>query len=81
MIRIPHMNTKLLIVCCIAISLTASSAQYDYVLPPQNYRHWTILKEVCEKKETYGANEYVKGGKVCRWTHVPYWPDNIPPKK
>jgi hypothetical protein len=73
------MYTKLLIAGCIAITLTASSAPYDYVLPPQNYRHWTILKEVCEKKETYGTNEYVKDGKVCRWKHVPYYPYDNPP--
>ena len=74
------MNTKIILVyCVIAISLTASSAPYDYVLPPQNYRHWKILKEVCEKKPTYGANEYVKDGKVCRWTYVPYYPFDKPP--
>lgn len=34
---------------------------------------WAVTvdyKEVCEAKATYGANEYVKNGLVCRWMLV-----------
>lgn len=64
------------------ISIPAASPSEQYILPPQNYRHWTRLQKVCEQgRTTYGANEFVEKGQVCRWALVPYWPDNIPPKK
>ena len=54
-----------------------------YVLPYENYNHWSKLKEVCESRSpingkpvTYSANEYVKSGSgssfiICRWALVP----------
>ena len=42
----------------------------------ENYKHWQKLAKVCEEgRKTYGANEFVENGKVCRWTMVPYWPE------
>lgn len=55
-----------------------------YVLPYENYNHWSKLQEVCESKSsingkpvTYSANEYVKSGSgssfvICRWALVPF---------
>jgi hypothetical protein len=64
------------------VCIPGTSTSKDYVLPPQNYRHWTILKKICESgRSTYGANEFVENGQICRWTFVPYWPDNKPPVK
>jgi hypothetical protein len=45
------------------------------VIPPENNHHWQKLDKVCESgRKTYGANEFVENGKVCRWLLVPYWP-------
>jgi hypothetical protein len=45
------------------------------VIPPLNNHHWQKLEKVCESgRKTYGANEFVENGKVCRWALVPYWP-------
>ena len=44
-------------------------------IAPQDSHHWRKLEKVCETgRKTYGANEFVENGKVCRWTMVPYWP-------
>ena len=57
------------------LALTGSSSD-QYVLPPENYKHWQKLEKVCEEgRKTYGVNEFVEKGKVCRWTFVPYWPE------
>jgi hypothetical protein len=79
-----RMNTTIGIIFSIMILASAGLPQdaSQYILPPQNYRHWTKLQEVCEDgRKTYGANEYIKKEKVCRWTFVPYWPDNTPPRR
>ena len=76
----------IIITVILTITLLAAAApaldQYQYLHPLQNYRHWKQLKEVCESgRKTYGANEYVKNGQVCRWTFVPYYPfDPVAPK-
>jgi len=71
------------IACCFL--LTASS---EYILPKQNYQHWTRVDEICEtrspvngKPVTYGVNEYVKSKSgtsfvICRWGQVPHTPYN-----
>ena len=62
-----------LLIIVLPTSLAASSDQY--LLPIQNYHHWRKLEKVCESgRKTYGANEFVEAGQVCRWTMVPYWP-------
>jgi hypothetical protein len=70
-----------------AVSMMLVGDQYQYVLPNENYKHWTVLAEVCEtrrqigdKPVTYGANEFVKSGSgttfvICRWKYVPYNPN------
>ena len=59
-----------------AILISASSTETQYLAPPENYKHWQKLAKVCEEgRKTYGVNEFVENGKVCRWTFVPYWPD------
>lgn len=58
----------------LAIFVLSGSSSDQYVLPPENYKHWQKLEKVCEEgRKTYGANEFVEKGKVCRWTFVPYW--------
>lgn len=61
-----------------ALSVFLLTASSDFVLPsiaPQDSHHWQKLEKVCETgRKTYGANEFVENGKVCRWTFVPYWP-------
>ena len=55
--------------------LTASSDPYAPIIAPQDSHHWRKLEKVCETdRKTYGANEFVEKGRVCRWTMVPYWP-------
>jgi len=55
--------------------LTASSDPYAPIIAPQDSHHWRKLEKVCEEgRKTYGANEFVENGRVCRWTMVPYWP-------
>ena len=51
-----------ILLALITISLSSSA---------DSYRPWPntelVLKEVCEVgKKTYGANEYIRDGKVCR---------------
>ena len=70
-----------------AVSMMLVGDQYQYVLPIENYKHWTKLAEVCEtrspvdgKPVTYGANEFVISGNgttyvICRWKYVPYTPN------
>ena len=60
----------------IIILITVLPASADqYVSPPQNYRHWQRLDKVCDVgRKTYGANEFLENGQVCRWVLVPYWP-------
>jgi hypothetical protein len=65
------MDTTLAVIFAVAFGMVNTD---QYVLPMQNYRHWTILQEICEKKPTYGSNEYLKNGKVCRWTQVGFYP-------
>lgn len=75
-------TTKIIIAiaCFLAITTSAGTLDtYQYVLPLRNYQHWSKLVEVCEKKDTYGANEHIKNGMVCQWVIVPYWP-KVPPK-
>ena len=70
------MNYKLIILVLGVILVTTSSTESQYIAPPQNYKHWQKLEKVCEEgRKTYGANEFVENGKVCRWTFVPYWPE------
>ena len=55
--------------------LLLSGSSESYVPAPQNYHHWQKLEKVCETgRKTYGANEFLERGRVCRWTLVPYWP-------
>lgn len=55
--------------------LTASSGTLPPTIAPQDSHHWRKLEKVCEEgRKTYGANEFVENGRVCRWTMVPYWP-------
>lgn len=57
----------------LAVTLVSASST-EYISPPQNYKHWQKLEKVCEEgRKTYGVNEFVENGKVCRWTFVPYW--------
>ena len=60
----------------IIILITVLPASADqYVLPPQNYRHWQRLDKICDTgRKTYGTNEFLENGQVCRWVLVPYWP-------
>jgi len=70
------MNYKLLILALGVSAISSSSIDSQYISPPQNYKHWQKLEKVCEEgRKTYGANEFVENGKVCRWTYVPYWPE------
>ena len=70
------MNYKLILIVLGAILISASSTETQYLAPPENYKHWQRLQKVCEEgRKTYGVNEFVENGKVCRWTFVPYWPD------
>lgn len=62
------------IVLALIVTLIPSSGG-EPLHPLQNYRHWQVLAKVCETgRKTYGANEFVQNGQVCRWTMVPYWP-------
>lgn len=74
---------KAITVTFLATALTAvpvTSVHEQYLFPPQNYRHWLKLKKVCVPwRPTYGANEFVEKGQICRWTFVPYWPENTLP--
>ena len=70
------MNYKLLILLLGVVFVSTSSSESQYLFPAQNYKHWQKLEKVCESdRKTYGANEFVENGKVCRWTFVPYWPE------
>lgn len=70
------MNYKLILIVLGAMLISASSTEPQYLSPPENYKHWQKLQKVCEEgRKTYGANEFVENGKVCRWTFVPYWPE------
>lgn len=54
--------------------LLLSGSSESYVSAPQNYHHWQKLEKVCETgRQTYGANEFLENGKICRWAIVPYW--------
>ena len=69
------MNYKLLILLGV-VFVSTSSSESQYLFPTENYKHWQKLGKVCEEgRKTYGANEFVENGKVCRWTFVPYWPE------
>jgi len=70
------MNYKLIILALGVSVVSSSSIESQYISPPINYKHWQKLEKVCEEgRKTYGANEFVENGKVCRWTYVPYWPE------
>jgi hypothetical protein len=59
----------------IILTTVLSAAAGQYISPPQNYHHWRKLEKICETgRKTYGANEFLERGQVCRWTFVPYWP-------
>lgn len=63
-----------LIVLCAGVVINIPASSEQYISPPRNYQHWLRLEKVCEEgRKTYGANEFVENGKVCRWTFVPYW--------
>jgi len=65
----------ILIAALSVLFLTASSDPVAPSIAPQDSHHWQKLEKVCETgRKTYGANEFVENGKVCRWTFVPYWP-------
>ena len=66
---------KIVILLLLALLLVSIPATSDQLIsPPKNYRHWQKLEKVCEEgRKTYGANEFIENGKVCRWTFVPYW--------
>ena len=65
----------ILISALAVVFLTASSDPYAPIIAPQDSHHWRKLEKVCETdRKTYGANEFVEKGRVCRWTMVPYWP-------
>lgn len=67
---------KLAVILFTAFLLTGSNSD-QLISPPQNYKHWQKLEKVCEEwKEKLGVNEFVEKGKICRWTLVPYWPEN-----
>jgi hypothetical protein len=64
------------VLLCIAILISIPATSDQLISPPQNYKHWQKLEKVCEEgRKTYGVNEFVENGKVCRWTFVPYWPE------
>jgi len=70
------MNYRLILIVLGAMLISASSTESQYLAPPENYKHWQKLQKVCEEgRKTYGVNEFVENGKVCRWTFVPYWPE------
>ena len=70
------MNYKLLVLLLGVVFVSTSSSESQYLFPPENYKHGQKLAKVCEEgRKTYGANEFVENGKVCRWTMVPYWPE------
>jgi hypothetical protein len=70
------MNYKLILIVLGVVLVSASSTESQYLAPPENYKHWQKLQKVCEEgRKTYGVNEFVENGKVCRWTFVPYWPE------
>ena len=69
------LKPSILIAVLSVVVLTASSDPYAPVITPQDSHHWRKLEKVCETdRKTYGANEFVEKGRVCRWTMVPYWP-------
>ena len=78
------MYKKILITCVLLFSSimyteNAFCLQPEYlpVLPVRNYKHWQKLEKVCETgRQTYGANEFLENGKICRWMLVSYWPEN-----
>lgn len=56
--------------------LTASSDIPPPSIAPKDSHHWQKLEKICEEgRKTYGANEFVENGRVCRWALVPYWPE------
>jgi hypothetical protein len=70
------MNYKLILLVLGVMLISSSSTESQYIAPPENYKHWQKLQKVCEEgRKTYGVNEFVENGKVCRWTFVPYWPE------
>lgn len=61
----------------VLLSVVAQAEPIVLVLPVRNYQHWQKLEKVCETgRQTYGANEFLENGKICRWTLVSYWPEN-----
>lgn len=69
------LKPRILIAVLSVLILTASTDPLAPVIAPQDSRHWRKLEKVCEEgRKTYGANEFVENGRVCRWTFVPYWP-------
>jgi hypothetical protein len=66
---------RILTIAPLLTLLLLSSSSESYVSAPQNYQHWQKLEKVCETgRQTYGANEFLENGKICRWAIVPYWP-------
>ena len=70
------MNYRLITLILGVAFIASSSSETQYIAPAENYKHWQKLEKVCEGgRKTYGANEFIENGKVCRWTLVPYWPE------
>jgi hypothetical protein len=68
------MNYKLIPLLLVVLFVATSSSESQYLFPPENYKHWQKLEKVCEVgRKTYGANEFLENGKICRWAIVPYW--------
>ncbi len=68
---------KIVVIVAVAITAltvlsTPAPGQNSYPIP----NHQLVqLKEICTTgRKTYGANEYAKDGKICRWVYAPYQP-------
>ena len=67
-----------ILISALSVVVLASSTETTApVIPPRDSHHWQKLDKVCESgRKTYGANEFLEKGRVCRWTMVPYWPED-----
>lgn len=65
-----------ILISALSVVVLASSTETASISPKDSH-HWQKLDKVCESgRKTYGANEFVEKGQVCRWTMVPYWPED-----
>lgn len=72
-----NFKPSILIAALSVIFLAASTDPQAPSIAPQDSHHWRKLEKVCEEgRKTYGANEFIENGRVCRWTMVPYWPND-----